>query len=373
MTNSSSKQWISELIKPAGVSLDGPNSFDIKVINQNLYNRVQTHGTLGFGEAYVEGWWECEKLDELFYKLLSARVDEHIGLSSPLILNYIFATIFNMQSVGRAFEVGQKHYDLGNDIFTAMLGKSMVYSCGYFREANNLDSAQTAKLDLICRKINLKSGQRVLDIGCGWGSFAKYAAENYNAQVVGITVSERQAEFAKEFCKGLPVEIRLEDYRNINEKFDHIVSVGMIEHVGAKNYPVFIKTAKKCLKKDGLFLLHTIGGLKSEAATDPWINKYIFPNGIVPSLKQLASNLEGNFVVEDMHNFGIYYDRTLISWCENFENNWPNIKDNYDERFYRMWRYYLLSCAGAFRARVPQLWQFVLSLEGVKNGYVSVR
>ncbi|MFA5080725.1 MAG: cyclopropane fatty acyl phospholipid synthase [Candidatus Paceibacterota bacterium] len=371
MTNS--KQWISDLIKPAGITLDGKNDFDIRILNQNFYKRIQLQGTLGLGEAYMDGWWECDKLDEFFYKLLSAHIDEKVGLSLPLMLNYAWAKIFNMQSLGRAYEVGQKHYDIGNDLFTLMLGKSMAYSCGYFKETEDLDSAQMTKFDLICKKINLKSGQSLLDIGCGWGSFAKFAAENYGAEVTGITISKEQAEFVKNSCKNLPVKIYLEDYRNLNQKFDCIVSVGMIEHVGVKNYPIFMQTAKKCLKKNGIFLLHTIGGLKSENMTDPWINKYIFPNGMIPSMRQLSDSIEGKFVLEDLHNFGIYYDKTLMAWYNNFENNWPALKNNYDERFHKMWRYYLLSCAGAFRARSLQLWQLVLSVEGVKNGYVSIR
>lgn len=368
-----SEQWINDLIKPSGVVLNGPNPFDIKILNQNLFKRVQTQGTLGFGEAYMDGWWECEKMDEFFYRILSAHLDEKIGFSLPMILDVLFARIFNPQSLGRAYEVGQKHYDIGNDLFSVMLGESMAYSCGYFRETDDLTTAEYAKYDLICRKINLQPGQKVLDIGCGWGSFCKYAAEKYGAEAVGITISKEQAAYAEKICKGLPVKIYLQDYRNLNEKFDAIISIGMIEHVGVKNYPIFFATAKKCLKKDGLFLLHTIGGLKSGNTTDPWINKYIFPNGMIPSLKQLSDNFEGNFVVEDMHNFGTDYDKTLMAWYRNFENNWPTLQNNYDERFRRMWRYYLLSCAAAFRVRNLQLWQFVLSPNGVKGGYKSIR
>lgn len=368
-----SKQWVENLIKPAGITLNGKNNFDIKVINHDVYKRILSEGTLGLGEAYIDGWWECEQLDELFYKLISSRTEEKLGINPSLILETIKAKLFNMQSRKRAHIVGQKHYDLGNDLFQVMLGDSMAYSCAYFKDTDNLDAAQYAKFDLICKKINLKSGQKVLDIGCGWGSFAKYAAEQYGANVVGITISKEQAGFAQNLCKNLPVNIRLEDYRDIKERFDAIVSIGMIEHVGVKNYPIFMQTAKKCLKENGLFLLHTIGGLKSEEKTDPWTNKYIFPNGMIPSLYQLAKSIEGVFVVEDLQNFGAYYDKTLMEWYNNFESNWSSLKNTYDERFYRMWRYYLLSCAGAFRARSLQLWQFVLSPCGIKNGYNSIR
>ena len=250
----------------------------------------------------------------------------------PLLWEVVKAKLFNLQSFRRAFEVGEKHYDLGNDLFVPMLGKSMTYSCGYWKKTDNFNSAQEAKMDLICRKLDLKRGQKVLDIGCGWGSFAKYAAENYGVEVTGITVSKEQLEFAENLCQGLPVKFRLMDYRKLNEKFDHIVSVGMIEHVGVKNYRTYMKVAKRCLKENGLFLLHTIGGLKSGNTTDPWINKYIFPNGMIPSLKQLARSVEGLFVVEDLHNFGADYDKTLMAWHKNFKKAWPKLKKKYGEK-----------------------------------------
>ena len=255
-----------------------------------------------------------------------------------------------------------------------MLDKRMNYSCAYWKGADSLDLAQENKLELICRKIDLKPGMRVLDIGCGWGAFGKYAAVKYNIEVVGITVSKEQVEFGKELCKGLPVEIRLMDYRDVNEKFDRIVSVGMIEHVGYKNYNTFFKVANKCLSDHGLFLLHTIGNIKSKKATDPWTDKYIFPNGLLPSIAQLGKAIENLFVMEDWHSFGQDYDKTLMAWYENFEKNWDKIKNKYSERFYRMWKYFLLSAAGSFRSRRrDQLWQIVLSKNGIPGGYQSIR
>jgi cyclopropane-fatty-acyl-phospholipid synthase len=373
MTNSDLKKWANQVLETTGVVLDGPNSWDPQIINQKVYDRVKSQGSLGLGEAYMDGWWDCEKMDEMFYRLLSVDIYKKLGLSMPLILSFLKAKLFNLQAIKRAFQVGEKHYDLGNDLFVPMLGPSMAYSCGYWKEADNLDSAQEAKFDLICRKLNLQAGQRILDIGCGWGSFARHAAKNYGVSVVGITISKEQAKLAEELCQGLPVEFRLEDYRKLNEKFDHIVSVGMFEHVGLKNYREYMEVAKRCLKENGLFLLHTIGSLKSGDNTDPWIGKYIFPNGMLPSLKQITTNVEKLFVIEDVHNFGIYYDKTLMTWYENFEKVWPELKDKYGDRFYRMWKYYLLCCAGAFRARSIQLWQIVLSPHGVPGGYESIR
>jgi cyclopropane-fatty-acyl-phospholipid synthase len=211
---------------------------------------------------------------------------------------------------------------------------------------------------------------KVLDIGCGWGGFAKYAAEKYGANIHGITVSREQVKYAKKICQGLDVEIELKDYRALKEKFDCIVSIGMFEHVGCGNYRTFIKVVHQCLKADGLFLLHTIAGNNSVNSTDPWINKYIFPNSMLPSAKQITSATEGLFVLEDWHSFGQYYDKTLMAWYNNFIENWTKIKDEYDERFYRMWTYYLLSCAGSFRASRNRLWQIVLSKKGIKGGYL---
>jgi cyclopropane-fatty-acyl-phospholipid synthase len=367
------EKWAKKLIEPTGITINGTNPWDIKIINSKFYERVKAQGSLGLGESYMDDWWDCNKLDDFFYRILYFGVNDKIGLSLPIILSLVKAKIFNLQAIRRAFQVGEKHYDIGNDLFELMLGKTMAYSCGYWKKAKNLDEAQENKLDLICKKLKLKKGQTILDIGCGWGSFAYYASKNYGVKVVGITVSKEQIKFAEKLCKGLPVEFRLQDYRKLNEKFDHIVSIGMFEHVGLKNHKTFMKVAKRCLKDNGLFLLHTIGSLKTDHSTDPWINKYIFPNGLIPSLKSIATSTERLFVIEDVHNFGTDYDKTLMAWYKNFNDNWPKLRNRYSGRFYRMWNYYLLSCAGAFRARSIQLWQIVLSPHGVAEGYKSVR
>ena len=285
--------------------------------------------------------------------------------------------LFNLQSKARAFEVGEKHYDIGNDLYRAMLDKRMTYTCGYWKNAKTLDKAQEDKLDLVCKKINLKPGMKVLDIGCGWGSFAKFAAEKYKVKVVGITISKEQVKLGNEICKGLPVEIRFEDYRDLNEKFDRIVSLGMFEHVGPKNYREYMEIVSRCLKDGGLFLLHTIGSAEIIKALNAWIIKYIFPNGVVPSMENIVKSIDRLFVMEDWHNFGAYYDKTLMAWYSNFVKGWPKLhkehSEKYDDRFYRMWTYYLLSCAGGFRARKIQLWQIVLSKNGVPGGYKSFR
>ena len=367
------KEIANKILKSAGIQINGQNDWDIKVNNPDFYNRVLSQGSLGFGESYMEGWWECKKLDQLFDKILFAKLNEKVKFTLPEILVIASAKIFNLQSKSRAFEIGKKHYDTGNELFLAMLQKSMAYSCGYWKNFKNLNKAQYAKFDLICKKLNFKKGQKILDIGCGFGGFAKYAAENYGVSVLGITVSNEQAKFAQKLCKGLPIEFKVIDYRTLNEKFDHIVSIGMFEHVGPKNQKEYFAVAKKCLKDDGLLLLHTIAKMETNSGADLWINKYIFPNGALPSLTQIAKNIEGLFVIEDLHNFGADYDKTLMAWNANFQKAWPKLKVNYSETFKRMWEYYLLSCAGAFRSRSIQLWQIVLSPNGVKGGYKSIR
>ncbi len=367
------KNIVENLLNSAGIQINGSNPWDIQVFNDKFYKRVLLQGELGLGESYMDGWWTSEQPDEMIHKILSAHLEKKIKINIPLFLIYIRSILFNMQSKTRSFIVGEKHYDTGNDLFINMLDKRMNYSCGYWKNASNLDEAQENKLELICRKLRLEPGMKVLDIGSGWGAFAKYAAENYGVQVVGYTVSKEQLSLANKMCEGLPVEFRLSDYREINEKFDRIVSIGMFEHVGYKNYRTFFKVCHNALKDDGLFLLHTIGSNVSTRSTDAWTHKYIFPNGMLPSISQIGKNIEKLFVMEDWHNFGADYDKTLMAWHANFKSNWDKIKSNYDDRFYRMWEYFLLSCAGAFRARKNQLWQIVLSKNGIPGGYFSFR
>ncbi len=362
-----------ELFREAGVSIDSDDPWGIRVLNQRFYRRVLANGTLGFGESYMDEWWETDDLSELVYRLTHTGMAAKVKKNPRLALFALGAILANRGGKSRAFEVGERHYDLGNDLYQAMLDRRMVYSCGYWREARDLNEAQEAKLGLICRKIGLQSGMTVWDVGCGWGSFAKYAAERYGASVLGTTVSKEQAEFARNATEGMPVTIRVEDYRDTKGAFDRIVSIGMFEHVGYKNYRTFMEVARDNLKEGGLFLLHAIGGDRSKVAADPWMDKYIFPNGMLPSIAQIGKAIEGLFVMEDWHNFSADYEKTLAAWFENFNRNWNALKDKYGDRFYRMWKFYLLGCAGVFRARGMQLWQVVLSPKGVPGGYRSIR
>jgi len=369
MKHTNSKLVIQKLLVGLDVQIDGNRPWDIQVNNPKFFNRVLGGGSLALGESYMDDWWRCEALDQLFDKILSARLDKHVKKEKQLISSILRAKIINAQSRSKAFIIGKRHYDIGNRLFSIMLDKRMNYSCGYWAKATTLDQAQKAKLDLICQKLLLKPGMTVLDIGCGWGGFAKWAAEKYDVKVHGITVSQEQVKFAIQDCKGLDVKIELKDYRELKKKFDRIVSIGMFEHVGSKNYKTFMKVVRRCLKADGLFLLHTIAGNTAAHTTNPWISKYIFPNSMLPSAKQISSAADKILVLEDWHSFGQYYDRTLMAWHQNFTKRWAEIKDMYDKRFYRTWIYYLLSCAGSFRSRRNQLWQIVFSRNGIRDGY----
>lgn len=367
------KTVLDSLLKRAGVSLNGHRPWDLQLNDPRAIDQIFGRGNLGLGESYMAGWVDIPAVDQFIERVMRAQldIDPTVGRSWPLIWHALKARLFNRQSPVRAWAVGQHHYDLGNEFYRDMLDARMTYTCGYWASGvTTLDEAQEAKLDLICRKLDLQPGQKVLDIGCGWGSFMRYAAERYGVHCVGVTISKEQAEYGQQLCAGLPVEFRLQDYRDMHETFDHIVSVGMFEHVGRKNYATYMDVARRCLKPGGLFLLHTITGGSSDSAPDPWIDKYIFPNGETPSHQQIAKAAEGRFIIEDVHNFGADYDRTLMAWHDNFTRAWPKYQSTYGETFERMWRYYLLSCAGAFRSRQLNLLQCVLSPDGVRGGYV---
>ncbi|CAI1758778.1 Cyclopropane-fatty-acyl-phospholipid synthase [Serratia quinivorans] len=359
---------VAELLSAAGIAINGNRACDIKVHNPALFKRILQEGSLGFGESYMDGWWDCERLDALFTRVLQAGVDERLPKNLSDIARIAYTRLFNLQSRKRAWQVGKEHYDIGNDLFRAMLDPYMQYSCGYWKEADTLEQAQLAKLKMICEKLQLKPGMSLLDIGCGWGGLAQYAAENYGVTVHGVTISAEQQKLAQERCAGLEVEIVLQDYRDLNSQFDRIVSVGMFEHVGPKNYDTYFRVAARNLKPDGLFLLHTIGANQTNLHVDAWINKYIFPNGCLPSVRHIAQASEGRFVMEDWHNIGVDYDRTLMAWYENFKQAWPMLSEGYSERFERMFTYYLNACAGAFRSRDIQLWQVLFSPKGVDGG-----
>ncbi|MGV8832706.1 MAG: cyclopropane fatty acyl phospholipid synthase [Devosia sp.] len=368
----SAKRFVLGQLERTGLVPNGHNPSDPIIHDERLWARLLRDGTLGLGESYMDGWWDAAALDEFLFRLINADVQKAFPKDLAVMWSLARGKLLNLQRL-RVTEVAEKHYDIGNDLYAAMLDKRMIYSCGYWKYADNLDAAQEAKLDLICRKVGLEPGMRILDIGSGWGGFLQFAAERYGVSGVGVTVSTEQAALANARTAHLPVETRLLDYQALDGQFDRIISIGMFEHVGYKNYRTYFEKAASLLAPDGLMLLHTIGGNTSAVHGDPWSEKYIFPNGMLPSIAQMGRAIEGVFVLEDWHNFGADYDRTLMAWLERFEAAWPALADRYDQRFYRMWRYYLNVFAASFRARQISLWQVVLSPHGVPGGYVSVR
>ncbi|MGQ9426112.1 cyclopropane fatty acyl phospholipid synthase [Gilvimarinus sp. F26214L] len=366
---------LQDLCQRAGITINGNAPWDIQVRDKRVYEQVLLRGSLGFGETYIEGLWDCERLDELFGRLLKLDPARQLPGMARLHLAWgaLRQRLINLQSQERAFTVGERHYDAGNDLFEAMLDSRMLYSCAFWANADHLEEAQVQKLDMICRKLELKPGEHLLDIGCGWGGLAQFAAERYGVEVTGVTISKEQETYARLRCAGLPVRIKLMDYRDLDGCFDKVVSVGMFEHVGKKNYTTYFDHVRRLLKDEGLFLLHTIGNRRTVDATDAWIDKYVFPNGKLPSARDIATTVENRFLIEDWHNFGQDYDRTLMAWKHNFDQAWPELRSKYGDKFYRMWSYYLLCCAGFFRSRQGQLWQLVLAKRERECVYRSVR
>ncbi len=363
------------LLTKMGVTINGPKPYDIKVLNTAVYKRILKQGSLGVGESYMDGWWTCKDLEEFFFRLFKTRLQGQFVRNWRVIAWASLGLLTNLQASGRAYKNARSHYDIGNDIYEPMLGPSMAYSCGYWaRGAKNLDQAQEAKYQLICEKLELKKGLTVLDIGAGWGGLAQYMAANYGASVMALTPAREQVAFMKELKneKIKPICSTYQDFQP-GKKFDRIVSVGMFEHVGPKNYKNFFQHCNQWLKDDGLFLLHTITGPTPAVRSDPWIEKYIFPGGVLPSVSQMCKRAEKLFTIEDLQNFGPDYHKTLMAWYKNFKKAYPKLDHTkYDQRFYRMWEFYLLVCAAQFRARKIFLTQTVMTKQR-PGTYVAAR
>jgi cyclopropane-fatty-acyl-phospholipid synthase len=365
---------IAALLDVADIRINGTRPWDMQVHDERLFERLLAEGSLAAGESYMDGWWDVEAMDELFTRIHRAELQKHVGIAGMMWLA-LKGRIFNRQTRSRSLAVAQEHYDLGNDLYEAMLDRRMQYTCAYWKNASTLDQAQENKLHLICRKLDLKPGMTVLELGGGFGGLAHFAATEYGCHIVSYNISREQVAYAREWCRGLPVRFEEKDYReaaNEPEQFDRVASIGLCEHVGYKNYRRFLELAHDRLKPGGLFLLHTIGANRSETSTDPWIDRYIFPHGMLPSTAQLSAAMEDLWLVEDWHNFGPDYDPTLMAWWRNFDRAWPRLRERYSDRFYRMWKYYIHASAGGFRARKMQLWQLALS-KGDIASYAPVR
>ena len=362
--NGGAENIVRRILAPADIGIDGTRPWDIRVLNPEFHARVLEGGSLAAGDAYVDGWWEVERLDEFFYRFFMADLERTIAVSPRTRLQTLLARWLNRQTKSRARRVAEAHYNLGNDLFQTMLGKRMTYTCAYWTDGAGLDDAEEAKLELVCRKLALKPGMTVLEYGCGWGAFAKYAAEKHGVDVLGFNIAEEQVRHARSLCRGLPVKFEVADYRDARGRFDRVVSIGIMEHIGPRNYRSYMQSAARCLKDDGIAFIHTIGQNVSNFRCDPWFDRHIFPNGVTPSLKQLTGAMEGLFVLEDCHNIGPHYDATLLAWHENLRRGWPALEEKYGKSLYRMMKYYLLSSAGSFRARRSQVFQIVMTKPG---------
>lgn len=378
----SAERFCTPLLAEAGVEVNGRRPWDIRVHDRRVFGRVLVGGSLALGETYMDGWWDCDDLDGLFERLVRWRHRRAVSpvLEWPRRLNDLRRRLFALQTPRRSTRVVQAHYDLPPALFEIMLGKSMAYSCAYWAEADTLDEAQRAKLDLVCRKLGLRASDRVLDLGCGFGSFARFAAENYGCSVVAVNLSAVQVAYARQFCHGLPVEIHHCDYRDVDtyargRRFDKIASIAMFEAVGHRNHRRYMELVHGLLTDGGLWLLHTLGD--RYCSSDPWMNRYIFPNGELPTLGQLDTAIRGLFQLEDLHNFGLDYCRTLEEWERSFRGGWDEIRRadgrRFDERFFRMWIYFLATCRGSLRARNMHLWHLVMSKDYSPVVYRSVR
>ena len=377
---------VADLLAQADIRIDGPRPWDIAVRDPRFYKRALAGGAIGLGESFMDGWWDSPALDQAITRMLDADLRARLKLSPFMLadaiaehlpnLPYVWPGLRPFLSRFKSYQAtAETHYEVGNDFYRMLLGKHMIYSCTCWDGATTLDQSEDAKLEMSCRKLALAPGQRLLEIGCGWGGFAKYATENYGVSVVGVTISAEQRELAVERCRGLPVEIRLQDYREIRGQFDRIASFGMFEHVGRQNYDTYFRIVHDCLTEDGIFLLETIGDNVSNSDCNPWFQKYIFsaPTSMFPSIKEIAAAVENRFVVEDWHNFGADYAPTLRAWYANLAAHRDRIVAEYGERLYRMWVFYLLSCAGAFAARSYQNWQIVLAKRGIPAGFRQLR
>lgn len=368
----SSRDLAHNLLNAAGIPLNSGEPWSIHVHNEEMWDRVISKKQLGLAESYMDGWWDCQALDVALTKLLSINVLNLLKPSPALALHVLRSTLFNNQTKRRATANAQHHYNIGNDLYSRMLDSEMVYSCAYWKNATTLEEAQEAKFDLICRKLDLQPGMKLLDIGSGWGGFLRYAVKNYGVQATGISPADNQISLAKVKSEGLGIKFLQQDYRDLSGKFDRIVSIGMMEHVGPKNYHTFFDKCNDLLTQDGRMLHHTIASNVSKKVTDPFFDRYIFPGGVLPSLAKIASAVQNIFVIEDLQNFGPDYDRTLLEWHRNISPKWSEIPQ-YDLRFRRMWDYYLLSSAAGFRAGDLQLLQCVFQRVGQRPTYIAAR
>ncbi len=356
---------VRELYATAGVQIDGPNPWDVTVHEPKFYQKLLRYGELGMGESYIDGWWDCEALDLMIDKLIRAKLHLVLKGNLKMRLSAVKAVVFNLQNEKRSTKSARAHYDIGNDLYKLMLGKRMQYTCGYFKDTDDLDEAQEAKLHLICKKLGLQPGMKVLELGCGFGGLAIFAAEKYGVEMTCYNVSKAQLELARDRAGDLPITFNMADYREASGQYDAVVSVGMMEHIGYKNHRTLMEVIEQSMTDEAVALVHTIGSNIGRLRAEGFVDKYLFPNAVSPSVAQFGKAIDGLLVAEDVHNIGPHYSPTLLAWWKNFSEGYHALDhQSYDQRFYRLWRYYLLAASGASTARKGQLWHWVLTKPG---------
>lgn len=373
---------IKDIFKIAGITLsDKPSNepLTITVNNKQFYKNMVSNGELGFAESYMDGHWDCSDLSAITYQLLinldkleNALMKQSLTVGASLLKQHI-SRLFQYNTREISKKMIEVHYDIGNDLYEKMLGKTMGYTCAYYYKPNmTLDEAQIAKFELVARKLHLKEGMTVLDMGCGWGQQAKYIADKYKVTILAVSLSKEQINWANENNKSDRVTYKLMDYRDVKGKFDRVYSIGMLEHVGLNNYPVFFNKSYDVLKDDGILLVHFISTNPPKAKLSPFIDKYIFPNAYIPKKKDIiGSFLDNKWSLEDWQNIGVSYNTTLLAWYDNIKD-WKGL-DNYDKRFRRMWEFYLLGCASSFKAENDCLWQIVFTKLSNKKTHIYRR
>lgn len=361
LTNNTKLQIINN--KTSTISTN--NNPDIIVNNNNFYTKLLKHGEIGLGESYVDKDWDSNNLEETLYNLIinQKKIENAIIKNSPnLIIKKLLDIPSDIFSTDNTKNDIKFHYDIGNKLYENMLGKSMLYSCAYFyKQGLSLDEAQYAKLDLIAKKLNLKEGMRVLDIGCGFGTAAIYLSKKFNVNILGISLSKEQINYFNSIYTGTQVQVIYKDYRELtrehNNSYDCIYSIGMFEHIGINNHIDYYNKCFKLLKTNGTMLIHTIVSNKRLYSHNSWITKYIFPGAELPHISDFTKKYTDNWLLQDLQCIGKSYSKTLLAWKKNINDS--SVFNNYDDKFKRTWNYYLLLCSAAFRAREITVFQLV--------------
>jgi cyclopropane-fatty-acyl-phospholipid synthase len=366
------EQIVKNLFKKANIELDK----DIIIHDKSTYRDIIIKGSLGLGESFMKKKWDSPQLDVFIAKILRAGSQSNLILGALIhFRNWVKSSFLNLQNQKYAPDLAETHYNAGNYLFKSFLDSNMIYTCGYFKNTTDLKQAQLNKIKIVGSKLNLQPGESVLDIGCGWGGTARIISETFDVEVTGVTDSVEMVKYANKHNSSEKVQFINSDYRNIKGKYNKIYNVGFLEAVGPKNYRAFMELVNNLLYDNGVFLTHTIGGMHSVNSGDPWLDKYIFPHGVLPSKDQIKKAISNLFDIRDFEAFGKYYATTLSKWSNNLNKNWHTIQDKFDnpEEFRRMMDFYFQSCKAAFQSKIIDLWQYVFTKPGMVSDYKMYR